>query len=207
MWITTLLFWFTVDSGFHAGAIFRFRASSYEPGWPRSHLTSKSFVKTLMCSYERAGWLGYRDLGFSNRDLGKRAGNFAIWTLHPGYREENNTMHFLDRTGITELLILFSSIMKLGIVLFDSNKRNLRLFKQRKSRNSRQACSLDFTPEWSRHHFFKSFISESGLKVTLLYGKLRERAVCGEFCVLIGYPSGQDGAILPARDCPFRSRK
>ena len=42
---------------------------------------------------------------------------------------------------------------------------------------------------------------------SLLYGKLRERAVCGEFCVLIGYPSGQDGAILPARDCPFRSRK
>ena len=41
----------------------------------------------------------------------------------------------------------------------------------------------------------------------LLYGKLRERAVCGEFCVLIGYPIGQDGAILPARDCPFRSRK
>jgi len=41
----------------------------------------------------------------------------------------------------------------------------------------------------------------------LLYGKIRERAVCGEFCVLIGYPSGQDAAILPARDCPFRSRK
>ena len=33
-------------------------------------------------------WLGSRDLGFSNRDLGKRAGNFAIWTLHPGYRDE-----------------------------------------------------------------------------------------------------------------------
>ena len=61
-----------------------------------------------------------RAVGFSNRDLGKRAGNFAIWTLHPGYREENNTMHFRDRTDITELLILFSSIMKLGIVLFDS---------------------------------------------------------------------------------------
>ena len=41
----------------------------------------------------------------------------------------------------------------------------------------------------------------------LLYGKLRERAVCGEFCVMIGYPSGQDRLILPARDCPFRSRK
>ena len=28
--------------------------------------------------YERAGWLGCRDLGFSNLDLDKRAGNFAI---------------------------------------------------------------------------------------------------------------------------------
>ena len=37
----------------------------------------------------------------------------------------------------------------------------------------------------------------------LLCGKLRERAVCGEFCVLIGYPSGQDGAILPARIARF----
>ena len=88
--------------------------------FPRSHLTSESFVKSLMCSYERAGWLGYRDLGFSNRDLGKRAGNFAIRTLHPGYREENNTMHFRVGTDITEPLILFSTIMKLGIVLFDS---------------------------------------------------------------------------------------
>ena len=66
-----------------------------------------------MCSYERAGWLGYRDLG-------KRAGNFAIRALHPGYREENNAMHFRDRTDITELLVLFSSIIKLGIVLFDT---------------------------------------------------------------------------------------
>ena len=24
----------------------------------------------------------------SNRDLGKWAGNFALWTLHPGYRGE-----------------------------------------------------------------------------------------------------------------------
>ena len=39
----------------------------------------------------------------------------------------------------------------------------------------------------------------------LLYGKLCKPLVCGKFCVLIGYPSGQDGAILPARDCPFCS--
>ena len=29
--------------------------------------------KISTCSYERAGWLGCRDFGFSNRDLGKRA--------------------------------------------------------------------------------------------------------------------------------------
>ena len=63
--------------------------------FPRSRLTSKSFGKTLMCSYERSGWLGYRDLGFSNRNLDKRAGNFAIWTLHPGYREENKTIYYM----------------------------------------------------------------------------------------------------------------
>ena len=67
-------------------------------------------------------------------------------------------MHFRDRMGITELLILFSSILKLGIVL---------LTEERISRNSRQVCSLDFTPEWWRHHFSNFFISESGLKVTI----------------------------------------
>ena len=54
----------------------------------RDRLTSRSFVKVSICSYERAGWLGSQDLGFSNRDLGKRARNCAIWTLHPGYRDE-----------------------------------------------------------------------------------------------------------------------
>ena len=38
--------------------------------FPRSRLTSKSFVKVSICSYERAGWLG-------SRDLGKRAGSFC----------------------------------------------------------------------------------------------------------------------------------
>ena len=61
------------------------RASSYEPGqpgwlgtFPRSHLTTLSFVKILMCSYEKAGWPGYEDLGFCDRDLGNRARNFPI---------------------------------------------------------------------------------------------------------------------------------
>ena len=58
-------------------------------GFPRSRLTSKSFVKISIFSYERAGWLGSRDLVFSNRDLGKRAGNLALRTLQPGYRDEN----------------------------------------------------------------------------------------------------------------------
>ena len=46
-----------------------------------SPYTSKSFEKFSMCSYERTGWLG-------SRDLGKRAGNFAMWTLQPGYRDK-----------------------------------------------------------------------------------------------------------------------
>ena len=29
--------------------------------------------------------------------------------------------------------------------------------------------------------------------------------ICSEFCVVIGYPTGHDGAMLPARDCPFCS--
>ena len=39
--------------------------------------------------------------------------------------------------------------------------------------------------------------------VALLYGKLRERTRCSEFCVVIGYPKGQDEAILPAWNCSF----
>ena len=38
--------------------------------------------------YERTGWLGSRDLVFSNRDLGKRAGNFAIWRLQTSYGDK-----------------------------------------------------------------------------------------------------------------------
>ena len=40
-------------------------------------LTSKSYVKFLMFSYETAGCLGSRDLGFSNRHHGKLAGRFC----------------------------------------------------------------------------------------------------------------------------------
>ena len=59
------------------------RASSYEPGltgmarFPRSRLAALFFTKISMCSYEKAGWPGNRDLGFSDRDLGNRAGNFS----------------------------------------------------------------------------------------------------------------------------------
>ena len=58
-----------------------------------------------MCSYERPGWLGCRDLGFSNRNRGKPAGNLAMSTLQPGYRDENNAMHFRNRTNIIEILL------------------------------------------------------------------------------------------------------
>ena len=43
-----------------------------------SRLATLSFVKISMCSYERPGWPGYRDLGFCDRDLGNRDENFPI---------------------------------------------------------------------------------------------------------------------------------
>ena len=63
---------------------------------------------------------------------------------------------------------------------------------------------------WVDYNFVHSAVEIHDFHILtyhLLYGKLHKQAVCGEFCVLIGYPSGQDGAILPARDCQFRSRK
>ena len=41
---------------------------------------------------------------------------------------------------------------------------------------------------------------------TLSYGRLRERARWVKSCAVIGYPSGQDGAFLPARDYPLPVR-
>ena len=38
-----------------------------------------SFLRKIsMCSYERPGWHGYRDLGFCDRDLGNWDENFPI---------------------------------------------------------------------------------------------------------------------------------
>ena len=37
----------------------------------------------------------------------------------------------------------------------------------------------------------------------MLYGKLREQARWTKSRDVIGYPSGQDGAILPTRDYPL----
>ena len=34
------------------------------------------FVKISMCSYERPGWPGYRDLGFCGRYLGNQSGHW-----------------------------------------------------------------------------------------------------------------------------------
>ena len=43
----------------------------------------------------------------------------------------------------------------------------------------------------------------SGYYSSLLYAKPRERVRRTESRAVIGYPSGQDGAILPARDTGF----
>ena len=46
------------------------------PQFLRSRLATLFFTKISMCSYEKAGWPSYRDLGFCDRDLGNGAGNF-----------------------------------------------------------------------------------------------------------------------------------
>ena len=47
----------------------------------------------------------------------------------------------------------------------------------------------------------------SKLYCSLLYGWVRDWARWSESCVLIGYPSGQEGLFLPARNFLRRSRK
>ena len=41
----------------------------------RSRLATLFFVKILMCSYERLGWAGYRDLADYSYKPGNRAGS------------------------------------------------------------------------------------------------------------------------------------
>ena len=71
-------------------------------------LDSISFVKNSMCSYEKAGQPGYRDLGFYDRDLGKK--KFPHMNISPyehfipvtGMKKNSNTIiHFHDRTDNT----------------------------------------------------------------------------------------------------------
>ena len=44
----------------------------------RSRPATLSFVKLLMCPFEKPGWPGYRDLGFSDRDLSNGDENVPI---------------------------------------------------------------------------------------------------------------------------------
>ena len=52
------------------------RAGSISEFSPRHSF--RPFVKISMCSNEKPGWFGYRDLGRKNRDLGNRDKNFPI---------------------------------------------------------------------------------------------------------------------------------
>ena len=80
-------------------------------GFLRSRLTSKSLVKFSTRSYERAGWLGSRDLGFSDRDLGKRNGKFCHVNTSapsPGWKRNESfaTVHALHRSAASDKVIL-----------------------------------------------------------------------------------------------------
>ena len=47
-----------------------------------------------MCSYEKADWPGYRDLGFCDRDLGNRAGHFSHMNTPARIPGLSATKHF-----------------------------------------------------------------------------------------------------------------
>ena len=105
----------------------------------------------------------------------------------------NNSIHLIEMTCTTYIIIIGKTLLSKSSTSLPINTSHSKIITFRSPTNQGSLQSLNHTSELRQS--------------ILLYGKLRERAVCGEFCVLIGYPSGQDGAILPARDCPFRSRK
>ena len=114
------------------------RASTLFRGAARSHARAagqrrrewekrgKIIVKFSMCSCERAGWLGSLDLGFSNRDVGKRAENFSIWTLQPGYRDE--WMNEFWRSGLHRLAFA-CCIFHIRSIPFNCSDTALRVAK------------------------------------------------------------------------------
>ena len=51
--------------------------------FPRSRLTTNSFLTISMCSCQRGGWLVCRDLGFPPGSRWPGWEFFPIWTLHP----------------------------------------------------------------------------------------------------------------------------
>ena len=65
------------------GGLFICARSTGLARFPRSRLATLFFTKISMCSCEKAGWPGCRDLGFCDRDLGNRTGNFS----HMKYRD------------------------------------------------------------------------------------------------------------------------
>ena len=109
-----------------------------------------------MCSYERAGWLGSRDLGFSNRKF------CHMWTLQPGYRDESG----MNSGGPDGIIIV--CIFYVVSISFNSNSQcsesDLRAFFFSFAmfclflRILRQNSSQDLWP---------FLISETGLKLLL----------------------------------------
>ena len=67
------------------------------------------------------------------------------------------------------------------------------------------------TQKTIKGQYFQVHVKQSARLVSsviLLYGWLNQRARWTESCAVIGYPSMQDGAILPAQDhtpCPVRN--
>ena len=125
--------------------------------FPRSRLTSKSFVKFSTGSHEMAGWLGSRDLGFFNWDLGKRAGKFAIWTLQPGYRDESG-MNSSNEFCIVLLCLLYFPHQKHPILKQLYSHKGCQSYNRHESHNFvfRHVCFVSRISRLSSSSAFSS---------------------------------------------------
>ena len=93
------------------------------------------------------GWVGFRDLGLRDRDLGNGDENFSIWTLQPGWPGNN----IFDK--IASLSQHFSIVC-----FFSTTEVVLKLKQCTKPYNSRaqtiQVCVPLFKfPKWTDNNF------------------------------------------------------
>ena len=122
-----------------------------------------------MCSYERAGQLGSQDLAWKNQDIGKRAGNFTIWTLQPSDRDECRM-----NSGSPDCIVLHCMLCflchKHPITICNCSDTALRVAEAIIGAKVKFLCFalfalfFEFSARTRPQHLWPFLISETGLK-------------------------------------------